>query len=274
MIALERDVAGATAFLQDKTGPRTYELGIILGSGFSNLVDLLDTELIIPYEEIPHFPKTNVIGHSGKLHFGKIGSKSTMIMQGRFHFYEGHPMATLALPVRVMREMGVQILILTNAAGSINEAFVPGDLMIIEDHLNLSFANPLAASDHVKFGVQFPDTSRAYPTELIDIAHETARSLNLTLQQGVYVFTTGPNYETPAEIRMMRKLGGDAVGMSTFPEALTACHAGIKIFGLSMISNYGSGMSDQSLNHDEVVATMENIKHKVSGFFQNFIAKI
>jgi len=274
MATQNTEVHDATAYLQKATGNKKYNIGMVLGSGFSNLIELLQADLVLPYGEIPRFPKTNVKGHSGRMHFGKIGDTSTMIMQGRFHFYEGHDIRTLALPIRVMRAMGVETLILTNAAGSINKSFVPGDLMIIEDHLNLSFSNPLAGTDPTKFGVQFPDTSGIYTPELIALGRETANSLSLSFQQGVYVFTTGPNYETPAEIRMMRKLGGDAVGMSTFPEALAASHAGMKVFGLSMISNFGSGMSDQTLNHDEVVATMETIKEKVALFFRDLIAAI
>lgn len=274
MTSIEQAVETAVAHLRTVTSQKEYPIGLVLGSGFANLVDLLEIEIVLPYAEIPGYPKTSVKGHSGRLHFGKIGEKSIVIMQGRFHLYEGHDMRTLAFPIRVMREMGVQTLILTNAAGSINKEFSPGDLMIIEDHLNLSFGNPLAGTDPTAFGVQFPDTSQTYTPALIEIATHSAHELEISLQQGVYVFTTGPNYETPAEIRMMRKLGGDAVGMSTFPEALTAAHAGMSVFGLSMISNYGSGMSNQALNHDEVVATMENIKEKVSLFFQKLIEAI
>src|SRR5699024_3806700 len=231
------------------------EIGLILGSGLGVMADDIKNPVIIPYEEIPHFPTSTVSGHKGRLVIGTLHNKQVIAMQGRFHYYEGYTMEQVTFPVRVMSELSIHSLIITNAAGGINHSFSPGNLMLIEDHLNLMGTNPLIGSNDPKFGVRFPDMSRVYDKEYMEIASTCANELNIELQTGVYVGNTGPTYETPAEVEMLRALGGDAVGMSTVPEAIIAAHANLRILGISCISNMASGILDKELSHDEVIET-------------------
>lgn len=236
------------------------EIGLILGSGLGVLGEEVENKVIIDYSDIPHFPVSTVEGHKSRFIFGTLNGKNVAVMQGRFHFYEGYKMQEVVFPVWVMKALGISKLIVTNAAGGVNKSFTPGDLMIIKDHINFAGANPLIGPNIEEFGVRFPDMSNAYSSELIEIAKGCAKNHGIAIKEGTYMMFTGPNYETPAEIRMSRALGGDAVGMSTVPEVLTANHAGLKVLGISCITNMAAGILDQPLNHQEVVETAEKVK--------------
>lgn len=251
----------AAAFISKETNSKP-QIGLILGSGLGVLADLIEQPIVVDYSRIPHFPVSTVEGHAGELVVGTIKGKQVLVMKGRFHAYEGYGAETVSFPVRVMKELGVETLIVTNAAGGINESYQVGDLMVISDHLNLTYRNPLIGPNDSALGVRFPDMSEAYSKRLRKLAHEVAASQDFKLQEGVYVGLLGPNYETPAEIRMFRTLGGDSVGMSTVPEVIVARHAGIEVLGFSCISNMASGILDQPLSHAEVMETTEKVKPK------------
>lgn len=249
----------AAEFLKEKYRNQP-KIGLILGSGLGVLADEIENPVKIPYQEIPGFPVSTVEGHAGQLVFGVLNGVEVVAMQGRFHFYEGYSMDKVTFPVRVMKAIGVEILIVTNAAGGVNESFSAGDLMIIKDHINFTGTNPLIGPNDANFGVRFPDMSGAYTKELRSLAKDVAARLGLEVKEGVYFGFSGPVYETPAEIRMVRVLGGDAVGMSTVPEVIVARHSGMKVLGISCISNMAAGILDQPLTHDEVIETTERIK--------------
>ena len=236
------------------------EIGLILGSGLGALAEEIEDSQAIDYKDIPGFPQTTVVGHKGRLVIGKMEGNKVVAMQGRFHFYEGHKLPLLAMPVRMMKKMGVSKLIVTNAAGSVNPDFLPGDFMLIKDHINFGFTNPLIGDNADEFGPRFPDNSVAYSEALINLAKKTAQSQGIAVREGNYFYMTGPSYETPAEIKMAQSLGGDAVGMSTFPEVLAATHCGIDVLGISLITNLGSGISEQPLSHSEVAEMAEKKK--------------
>lgn len=242
--------------------PLRPEIGLILGSGLAVIGEDMEDAVTIPYRDIPHFPDSTVEGHAGELVVGKLQGRAVALMRGRFHMYEGYEPERTALPVRVMKELGARTLLVTNAAGGVNLNFEPGDLMIISDHLNLTGRNPLAGPNDNSLGVRFPDMSDAYARRLRGIAKETAAALNIPVQEGVYAGMLGPNYETPAEIRMLRALGADAVGMSTVPEVIVARHSGLEVIGISCISNMAAGILDQPLSHDEVMETTDKVKAK------------
>lgn len=263
----------AVSFINEKihTAP---EIGLILGSGLGVLAEEIEQKTIIPYETIPHFPVSTVEGHAGNLVIGMLEGKQVAAMQGRFHYYEGYSLDEVTLPVRVMKEIGVKTLIITNAAGGINEHFSPGDLMLICDHINLTGTNPLIGQNDEALCVRFPDMSHAYSDRLRTLAKQVAEKLNMPLQEGVYVGNSGPSYETPAEIRMMRFLGGDAVGMSTVPEVIVARHAGLEVLGISCISNMAAGILDEPLSHEEVIETTEKVKEKFTRLLKNIIKEM
>jgi purine-nucleoside phosphorylase len=252
----------AAAYIASKAGGLRPQLGLILGSGLGVLADLIENAIVLDYGDIPHFPVSTVEGHAGELLLGSVKGKPVVMMKGRFHGYEGYGPETVSFPVRVLKELGVQTLIVTNAAGGINENYQVGDLMVIRDHLNLTGRNPLIGPNDSSLGVRFPDMSEAYSKRLRALAHEVAERQELRLQEGVYAGLLGPSYETPAEIRMLRILGGDAVGMSTVPEVIVARHSGIEVLGFSCISNMAAGMLDQPLSHAEVMETTERVKPK------------
>lgn len=254
----------AAAFIQGKGGVQP-EVGLILGSGLGVLADLLEDAVSIPYSDIPHFPVSTVEGHEGELLLGKIQSRPVVLMKGRFHMYEGYGPELTAFPVRVMKQLGVKSLLVTNAAGGINTAFEPGDLMLITDHLNMTGRNPLIGPNDPALGVRFPDMSEAYSRRLRKLALDTAESQGVALQLGVYAGLLGPTYETPAEIIMLRTLGADAVGMSTVSEVIVARHSGMEVLGISCISNMAAGILDQPLSHDEVMETAEKVREKFLG---------
>jgi purine-nucleoside phosphorylase len=233
------DYNEAAAAILARTAHRPT-IGLVLGSGLSALAEAVQDPAIFPYGELPHFPVSTVAGHAGRLVIGALAGVTVCVMQGRFHAYEGYTLQATTLPVRVMQRMGIQTLILTNAAGGVNPNFAVGDLMLIEDHLNfagMAGYNPLRGPNLDAFGPRFPAANRTYTPRLRAVAEAAAHAAGLTLQRGVYCFLSGPNFETPAEIRMLRLLGADAVGMSTVPEALVAHHAGMAVLGISTITN-------------------------------------
>lgn len=252
-------IKDAAGFIQNKI-EMAPEIGLILGSGLGMLAEEISDGVAIPYGEIPHFPISTVEGHAGRFAIGYLNGVPVCAMQGRFHHYEGYSFEEVTFPVRVMKELGVKTLIVTNAAGGINETFSPGDLMLITDHINNTGSNPLIGKNDERVGPRFPDMSEAYSKKLIAKAREIGEKLQIKLQEGVYVGNTGPSYETPAEIRMLRIVGGDAVGMSTVPEVIVARHCGLEVLGISCISNMAAGILDQPLSHDEVIETTEKVK--------------
>lgn len=264
----------STEFVKSKLEGLLPEIGIILGSGLGDLANIVEEKIIIKYSEVPNMPVSTVAGHAGQFVVGKLKGKTVIMMQGRFHYYEGNPMELLALPIYIMKNIGVKNVIVTNAAGGVNTSFVPGDLMIIKDHINFVFNNPLIGKNYEELGPRFPDMSAAYDKELIKLAKEVSEDLSIGVKEGVYLMMTGPNYETPAEIRMARLLGGDAVGMSTVPEATVASHCKLRTLGISCITNMAAGMLDQPLNHEEVVETSNRVKEKFTNFVLSIIERM
>ena len=238
----------------------TAEIGVVLGSGLGDYVQALEDARMVPYDEIPNFPHPTVAGHAGELWAGTLHGKRVLMMRGRYHAYEGHPLNDVVLPIRVMARLGVKTLILTNAAGAVNVNFAPGDLMLITDFINFSGKNPLTGPNLDAFGPRFPDMSRAYDRRLRALAAEVARQRGITLREGVYAWFNGPTYETPAEIRMARVMGADAVGMSTVPETIAAVHAGMEVLGISCLTNMAAGILDEPLSHQEVMETGERVR--------------
>lgn len=271
---MQEQVEIAYNFLRETIHDFRPQIGLVLGSGIGFLADEIANPIKIPYSQIPGFPVSTVAGHAGQLVLGEWQSKRVVAMQGRFHYYEGNTMQSIALPIRVMKLLGIDYLILTNAAGSVNPTFKPGDLMIISDHINFCFNNPLMGINLDKLGPRFPDTQCTYDPGLIALTKKVSHQIKMDLKEGVYMCNTGPSYETPAEIRMARKLGADAVGMSTFPEALAATHCGVKALGISFISNYGAGMSGEKLSHQEVIESIELIKEKFATLMRGIVSAI
>lgn len=250
------------------------EIGLILGSGLGAIGDQIEEPDFLDYSEIPHFPVSTVEGHAGRLIIGTLEDKKVVAMQGRFHFYEGYSMEEVTFPVRVMKLLGVSKLIVTNAAGAVNENFTPGDLMLIKDQLNLSGYNPLIGRNLEEFGPRFPDLSNAYDKELGEIVKKASKDMEIKLQEGVYACMSGPSYETPAEIRMLRILGADAVGMSTVPEVIVASHSGIKVIGISCTTNMAAGILEQPLSHEEVVETSSKVRETFIRLMRRIVREI
>lgn len=235
------------------------EIALILGSGLGDYADDIEIVETLDYDQIKGFPISTVSGHKGRFVFGYVGGKAVVIMQGRVHFYEGYPMSDVVLPTRIMGLLGAKTLILTNAAGGVNETFAPGDFMLLTDHIATAVPNPLIGPNLDKLGVRFPDMSEIYQKELREIVTETAAREDIHLKQGVYAQLTGPTYESPAEIKMLRHWGADAVGMSTACEAMAARHMGLRICGISCITNMAAGVSKQPLSHEEVKETADRV---------------
>lgn len=249
-------------------------IGLILGSGLGALANQIQDAQTIPYEKIPHWPPSTVQGHKGNLVLGKLDGQSVMTLQGRTHFYEGFSMAEITLPVRVMKRLGVEILVVTNAAGAINPDYAPGDVMLITDHIGLigmTGNNPLRGPNLDEFGPRFPDMSRAYDPELMDLARAAAKKSGVAMHEGVYIGLSGPSFETPADLRFLRAIGSDAVGMSTVPEVTVACHSGIKVLGFSGISNKANLDGSTVTTHEEVLQAGEVIVPKISSILHNFL---
>ncbi len=255
------------------------DVGLILGSGLNGLADSVENAVLIPYRDIPHFPISTVKGHAGQLVIGELAGVGVCVMQGRFHFYEGYTMQQTVFPVRVMARLGVRQLIITNAAGGVNPDFRVGDLMLIEDHLNfpgMAGHNPLRGPDLEEFGVRFPAANRTYTRELMNLAEEVAAENGTTLHRGVYAMIAGPNFETPAEIRMLRTLGADAVGMSTVPETLVAHHAGLEVLAISTITNIAIDdlRSVDQPTHEEVAEAGAIIVPRLSTLLKGFLRRM
>ena len=240
----------------------TADICIVLGSGLGDYDEALTDIQSLSYSEISHFPASTVPGHAGKLLCGYLHGKRVMMMSGRFHVYEGYDLKDITRPTRVMAQLGVKVLLLTNAAGAVNTGFYPGDLMLISDHINLCGKNPLTGPNLDHFGTRFPDMSNVYDKDLRNLAQRAAAKENILLREGVYVMFSGPCYETPAEVRMARILGGDAVGMSTVPEAIVAVHSGMKVLGISCMTNMAAGILEQPLSHEEVMETGAKVRDK------------
>ncbi|MFM9330363.1 purine-nucleoside phosphorylase [Paenibacillus mesotrionivorans] len=269
---LER-IEEAASYIASRSSIRP-EIGLILGSGLGVLADSLEEAVTVNYSDIPHFPVSTVEGHAGELLLGKIGGRPVLLMKGRFHMYEGYQGETVTFPIRVMKKLGITGLLVTNAAGGVNTSYDPGDLMLISDHLNMTGTNPLIGPNHKELGVRFPDMSEGYSKRLRTIAKEIAAAQGLKLQEGVYAGLLGPSYETPAEIRMLRVLGADAVGMSTVSEVVIARHSGIEVLGISCISNMAAGILDQPLSHEEVMETTDRVKQQFLKFVIQLIPQM
>lgn len=248
----------------------TPETAIILGTGLGSLVNEITDKYEIKYEEIPNFPLSTVEGHSGKLIFGKLGNKEIMAMQGRFHFYEGYSMKEVTFPVRVMRELGIKTLFVSNAAGGMDPGFIIGDLMIITDHINMFPEHPLRGKN-IPYGDRFPDMSQAYDKELIAMAKEIAAEKGIRVVEGIYLGTQGPTFETPAEYRMFHRMGGDAVGMSTVPEVIVARHCGIRVFGISVITDLGVEGIVEEVSHEEVQKAADAAQPRMTTIFREIV---
>jgi purine-nucleoside phosphorylase len=249
-------------------------IGIILGSGLSNLAEKIEVAASIPYAEIPHFPVSTVEGHSGKLILGKLGGKDVLVMAGRFHFYEGYTAQQVAYPVRVMRMLGIETLLLSNAAGGVNPMFNVGDLMVINDHISFFTPNPLLGKNEEELGVRFPDMSEPYSKALIQKLTAIADANNISLHYGVYTGVTGPTFETRAEYKLIKAVGGDAVGMSTVQEVITAVHCGMRIAAVSVITDLGIREEENVITHEEVLEAARNAEPKLTLLFTELIRSL
>lgn len=252
--------AREAAALIRKRADRVPEAAIILGSGLGALAEHVAADAVIPYAEIPHFPRPGVEGHAGRLVIGTLEGRAVAVMQGRAHFYEGYPIADVVFPVRVLHALGAPVLIVTNAAGGLNRQWRAGDLMVIADHINFMGTNPLMGPNEDEMGPRFPDMSAAYDPALIALAEQTALEVGVPLRKGVYIGVSGPSYETPAELRMMARWGADAVGMSTVHEVIAARHAGLRVLGLTAITDMATGEAQGAISHEEVIAVARRIE--------------
>lgn len=249
-------------------------VGLVLGSGLGAFADALEDAVAIPYEEIPGFARSTVEGHAGRLVIGKVGGVVAAAMQGRFHYYEGYSLEEVTFPIRALRALGVKSLVLTNAAGGLNNSYTQGALIVISDHLNLMGENPLRGPNDARFGPRFPDMTGVYDSEYIELAIKEAHEMKLELRRGIYAALTGPSYETPAEIRLFRLMGADAVGMSTVPEAIVARHMGMRVLGISCITNMAAGVLDKPIDHAEVIETGERVRETFAELLRRVIPKL
>ncbi len=260
----------AAAYIRERISI-SPKLGLVLGSGWNMILEDIKGAVRIPYGEVPGMVQSTVPGHAGEWVFGKIGGHEVCVMAGRVHYYEGHSLKDVTLPMRIMKALGIEKVVLTNAAGAVNKGFEPGDMMIITDHINMTAANPLIGANEDALGTRFPDMSKAYDPEMRAVAKSIAEAQGLTLRDGVYMWLTGPTFETPAEIRMARILGADAVGMSTVPEVIAARHGGMRVLALSCMTNMAAGVLDQPLSHQEVLDTMRRVQVPYRAFIERLI---
>ena len=267
-------IVSAVNYIQAKIGSFKPAIAIVLGSGLGDLAEKISASVKIKYEDIPGFPVSTIEGHAGRLIAGVLEGKNVIVMQGRFHYYEGYALQDVTLPIRVFRKLGVDKLIVTNAAGGVNRKFTPGDLMIIKDHINFTGLNPLRGRNFEEFGLRFPDLSFGYDPDLILTAKQAAKEKSIDVKEGVYFFSSGPSYETPAEIRALQITGADAVGMSTVPEVVVAVHSGMKVLGISCITNMAAGILPQKLTHHEVMDTTEKVKEKFIALLRETLKKL
>ena len=263
-------VKESAQFIQGRTSLRPTT-GIILGSGLGSLVDIMEERTVIPYTEIPNFPRSHVAGHAGNLVIGRIGQEIIAAMQGRFHYYEGFTMKEVTYPIYVMKLLGIENLIVTNACGGINRDFEPGDLMILTDYINMLGNNSLIGENDERFGVRFPDMSEAYAKELIRKAEKTAEKLGISCKKGVYAMFSGPCYETAAEIRAYERLGADAIGMSTVPETIAANYLGMKVLGIACITNMATGIAKTKHSHEEVMRIAGESSEKLCSWVRQLL---
>lgn len=272
-MSIHDQMQAAVAVVRKKT-PVVPKVGIILGSGLGAFADMLEEKVVIPYGELPDFPTSSVPGHAGRLVVGSMQGAPIVAMQGRVHMYEGYAPSQVAFPARVLCALGIRTLVVTNAAGGIRSDLMPGDLMAISDHVNLSGANPLTGPNDDRLGPRFPDMSAAYDPSLRHLLRTTAEKIKVPLKEGVYVWLSGPSYETPAEIRFLRTIGVDAVGMSTVPEVLVAAHMGVKVVGISCITNLAAGIGRKPLNHVEVSETAERVRGRFTSLLSTFLPAV
>lgn len=266
-------VEEAVAAIRKRAGDRVPDIAIVLGSGLGDFAGQLKDAVSMPYGDLPHWPASRVIGHEGRLVIGTLGGKRVAALSGRAHFYEGHDLRTVTFATRVIGRLGVKVLILTNAAGGVNDVdLTPGMLMVMDDHINLLGSNPLVGPNDDQFGVRFPDMTEVYSKRLRALADTVARAQGLRIGHGVYVAVHGPSYETPAEIRFLRTIGADAVGMSTVPEAIVARQMGVDVLGISCITNAAAGVLPQPLNHAEVMAVAQQVKGAFAALLEGIIA--
>ena len=263
----------AVSAVRDRAGA-VPDVAVVLGSGLGDFANRLRDGVTVPYGDLPHWPASKVIGHEGKLVIGTLGGKRVAALSGRAHFYEGHDLRTVTFAARAIARLGVKALILTNAAGGINADLKPGTLMVMDDHINLLGSNPLVGPNEEAFGARFPDMTEVYSKRLRGLADTVAREQGLKVGHGVYVAVHGPSYETPAEIRFLRAIGADAVGMSTVPEAIVARHMGVEVLGLSCITNAAAGVLPQPLNHDEVMEVARQVRDAFAGLLEGIIGRL
>jgi purine-nucleoside phosphorylase len=273
LTASDGSLESARAYLSGAVD-RDPEIALILGSGLGELAEDIQDSRAFPYEEIPGFKGSTVEGHAGQLVFGELESKNVCIMQGRYHYYEGHDMDDLVFPVRVMSELGMNSLVVTNASGAINRSYEVGDLVRLSDHINFMGTNPLIGPNDEEVGPRFVDMTYAYDPELGRLAQNCADELDLDLKEGVYLATTGPSYETPAEIEMFDTIGADLVGMSTVPEVIAANHCGMNVLGISCVTNMAAGVLDEALDHEEVIETTERVKSDFKELVREIVANL
>ncbi|QTU83234.1 purine-nucleoside phosphorylase [Carnobacteriaceae bacterium zg-C25] len=260
MLDYRRKIQEAADYIKSQ-GVVNPEFALILGSGLGELAEEVENAISIDYSNIPHFPTTTVVGHANELVYGVLNGKNVLVMKGRFHYYEGYGLEAITFPIRVFKALGIENVFLTNAAGGVNETYKPGTLMMITDHINYAGPNPLIGPNDDEIGTRFPDMTQVYHPAYRDVIRQAAKEVGVDLKEGVYTWYSGPSYETPAEIRMFRTLGTDAIGMSTVPEAIVANHAGMKVMGISCITNMAAGMSGEQLSHEEVVEVTQKVKH-------------
>jgi len=264
----------AGRFINLKAGARKPQAAVVLGSGLAEALRLTGEPVEVAFDEIPYFASPTVEGHPGRLMIGSLGGIDVVVMKGRFHFYEGYSMEDVTFPIRVFCLMGIKTLVLTNAAGGISPHLNPGSLMLITDHINMMGDSPLRGPNEDRFGPRFPDLTAAYAADYIDLAHDVARSIGLALNEGVYLALGGPAYETPAEVRMLRDLGADAVGMSTVPEVIVARHCGLKVLAISCITNVAAGVTQTEINHQQVMEIGRQSGSKVSALLEGLMSKL
>lgn len=263
----------ATNYIREQIGNEEIEIAMVLGSGLGDLANEITDATIIPYKDIPSFPVSTVPGHAGRMVIGSLNGKKVLCMQGRFHFYEGYSMDVVVFPIQVMKKLGINNLLLTNAAGCVNKDWKPGDLMLITDHIKLIADNPMRGANVDELGPRFFDMTTAYDKDLSQLARDVAKEQDLDLKEGIYQLFTGPSFETPAEVRLARLLGADAVGMSTVPEAIAAAHMSMRTLGISCLTNMAAGILEQPLNHEEVLETGLMVKTKFTALVKEIVAR-
>ncbi|MCD8334982.1 MAG: purine-nucleoside phosphorylase [Clostridiales bacterium] len=274
MIFTFADYQTSADYLRGQLGGFVPKVAMVLGSGLGYLAEKVEDPIAVPFYAIPYFRRSTAPGHAGRLVFGKLDGQNVAVMQGRFHHYEGYSFEEVTFPIRVLRLLGAETLIVTNAAGCVNESWEAGDLMLISDHIKLTLDSPLCGPNLPEFGPRFPDSTYNYTPALRDLAHQVAQEQGIPMREGVYLYLPGPQYETPAEIRAARVLGADAVGMSTVPEVIVARHCGMQVLGVTLLTNMAAGILDQPLTEEEVLTAAQEGKEKFSGLVRGCLEKM